>query len=123
MKVFTEHKDDYIRMVSEVSTHKAYSAYRFMQEALLAILEIPKDRIGSALEAAKHITMNNWEDSLPFLQRVPIMIKNLEPDKTYTRDEFLLEYIHDLKTAGIVSQLIDMKKYGKEYAQKCGRFY
>jgi hypothetical protein len=47
----------------------------------------------------------------------------LNPDKEYTTDELLIDYIHDQKSAGIVSQLIDLKKYGKEYAEKVGRFY
>jgi hypothetical protein len=38
-------------------------------------------------------------------------------------DHLLLAYIHNLETANFVSKNIDMKKYGKEYAEKCGKFY
>jgi hypothetical protein len=52
-----------------------------------------------------------------------IMELQIEEDQPPNPEDLLLSCIHDLKTAGIVSQVIDLQKYGKEYAEKIGRFY
>lgn len=54
-----------------------------------------------------------------FIRSHKTLTKQTVPDT----DTFLLNSIHDPYSANLVGQLIDRKKYRKEYAQKCQGFY
>jgi hypothetical protein len=60
---------------------------------------------------------------MDFNGKLPTTMKKFDKTEPVAPDLVFIEYIHDQKSANAISKIIDLKKYGKEYAEKVGRFY
>lgn len=88
-----------------------------------AIPRTPAQHRKAYLSAARILADHDPQEIPYFLKHVPESLEKLQLEPPLEPEQILIEHIHDPHSAQLVGQLIDRKKYRKEYGEKCRKFY
>jgi hypothetical protein len=102
--------------------HKQY-ADDFISQTIRILDTTRPEHLTHLIKALDTICSQDWNLTYQATQKIHQMEDALAKTAQPSSDICLLELITDMKSASTVSKIIDLKKYGKEYTEKVGKFY
>jgi hypothetical protein len=115
--LYSDYKETGLKILEKDREIAAY----FFEHAPYVLVQTSQEYRTLVLQATKKLADHDATFAYDFFLGIPPFPNIVQPCKN--ADELLIESIHDLKSAQIISQVIDLQKYGKQYAEKVGRFY